>query len=332
MKLRRALHLFTDNFSGTYKLLLYRFVSQILFVGLIYVILSLGLHSILTSAEVDNIFALAKEFIRAIVTGNSAYLVTFQDEFLEAMKELSLLLANEIGSIVGSLIGVCLMYLLLRFVNGTAVFAIGNMVNDKMAFYSKTKFSTAYFKNIGQAMLYEVMYVPLSFVYDALAVVFCWFFFFYTPSLMPTHGFLSVLFGVSITIAVFILLEAVKMALISAWIPAVVTGKSVVEGFKSCFKNCKTGFWGRFSTYLVTLYLLFMLNVMFAICSLGSFLIISLPASFVFILCLQLVYYYEDNRMKYFVAFNTVSEHEDIPNVIEDKSDTEEETSDGTEE
>ena len=307
MRFRNAFRLTMDNFVNVYKLLLFRLITGVLFFSLTYVVINLGLHDIFSSAEVERIFTLAAEFFRSFVTDRTAFLESFQEEFTSAIGDFLALLGANIGSIVGSLIGVCVIYLVARFVNGTATFALGGSIHDKMKFYSRTGFVSAYFKNIGKSVKYQLIYVPLGFVYDVLSLIFCWFFFFFTPSLLPSWGVLTFLVGLSLAVAAYICLQAVKLTFISAWIPSVVAGDcSVTGGFVNSLKRFR-GFGGRFSSFLMTIYLVVVLNVVCAVCTLGSLLLISVPASYLLILCVQFVYYFEDNGKKYFLSFRKIS-------------------------
>ena len=307
MRFRNAFRMFVNNFGNVYKLLLFRLVTNVLVFSLMYAVITLGLHVIFSSAEAKHILSLIGDFFTALTSGKTEFLVNFRTEFVSAQKDLLLLLGANIGSIVGSIIGVVLLFLVGRFLNGTALFATASILNDRMAFYGITRFSSAYFRDLARATLYQVIYVPLSFVFDLLSLVACWFLFFFIPSLLTSWGFFTILLGLSLSVAAFICLESLKMTFISAWLPAVVSeNKGVGAAFKESFR-ARRGFAGRFSTYLIALYLLVVLNLMFGIFTLGSLLIISIPASHLFILSLQFVHYYEDNNKKYFLSFRKIS-------------------------
>lgn len=311
MKLRNAFRILTDNFSNTYKLLLYHLVTGIIFFALSYAVLNLGLGLIFQSEELKAVFELVGNFFEAVATGKTAFLETFQENFIEALTAFLVVVSDHVGSIIGSVVGVFGLYLVSRFLNGVAHFAMGSILSDKMDSYSKTGFPYAYFKNIGRAMLYEVIYVPVSFVYDALCIAFCWFFFFYTPSLFSAWGIAAIVLGLSISVAFYLCLQAFKMTVISAWIPAIVTGESVTGGLKTSLKSFRKGFGGRYSTYLITLYLIFIANFACGLCTIGSALLITVPASYLLILSLQLVYYFEDSGKKYYLSLNTIAGDEE---------------------
>lgn len=313
MKLGNAFRIVTGNFSNTYKLLLYRLITGVVFFGLYYAVLSLGLHSIVSSAELKEIFSLIGEFFKALTSGDIAYLEMFRETFLDALKAFVVVIGENVGSIVGSVVGVCVLYLISRFLNGVALFAMGNIFCDKMTMFSRTIFSAAFFKNLGQAMLYQVVYVPIAFVYNVIALALCWFFFFFTPSLLPSWGLLTVLLGLSLSIAAFLCFEALKMTLISAWLPAVVLGDNVIGGLRCAFRNLGKGFGGRFSNYLMLVYLIVIANILGALFTLGSFLLITVPMSYLMLLCLQFICYFEDNGRKYYVSLHKIAGEKETP-------------------
>lgn len=313
MKFRNAFHILTDNFSNVYKMLLFRFITGLLFAGLAFLILSRGLNMIFESAEAKNIVKIVEELFRELGTGRPDFnaLIDFRDAFLAGIKDFLYMLGSNVDTLIGALIEICVVYLAMRFLNGTATFAVGSILSDKLESYSKTTFASAYFKNLKRSTLYHLIYVPVSFLYDVLSLAGCWFFFFYTPSFLPLWGILTILIGLSLSIAAFICLMALKLTLISSWLPSMVTdNKGVLAGCSSSLKARK-GFGSRFSSYLVTINLLLVINVVCGLCTFGSLLLISLPASYVFILCLQSIFYFEDSGKKYYLSFRKISGADD---------------------
>lgn len=307
MRLRNSIRILINGFENVYKLLFFRFVTGVLFFSIAFVIVEVGLREIFDSEQSANILNMSGEFFQALISGNTEFLETFHEQFTNAIADFLYLLGENIGSIIGAVIGICAVYLLSRIMNGTANFALGSIVNDKMASYSRTKFSSAYFRNLSKALRYQLLYVPVSFLYDLLALLSCWFFFFYMPSFLSTWGVFTVLLGLALSMTGFICLLALKMTVLSAWIPCIVTGgEGVLEGFSSSFRN-NISFAGRFSTYLIALYSIFVINVVFGLCTFGSMLLITIPASLVLLLCIQFVFYYEDNGKKYFISFKKIS-------------------------
>ena len=312
MRFRHAIHLTSENFSSVFKLLLYRLFAAAIFGSLAYVILSLGLSAITGSAEVTEIKELIGTFLDAVATGKPDILQGLPAQFKDAFTALLKLIAFNTPSIIGCVVGLIFLYLISRFVNGLALYSIGNVINDRMSTYSRTSFSQSYFKGIGKAALYQVIYVPLCFLYDALMLGSCFLFFFYLPSLLPSWGFFTVLISVSLTLTAVVALEALKMTLISAWIPATVAdGKKVAPAFRASVRKRK-GFGARYVSFIAAIYLIIAVNVLFAVATVGSALLITVPLSYIFLLSLQFVNYYFENEKKYFVSKDSIVDPSEI--------------------
>ncbi len=313
MRFRHSVSITTGNFSSVFKLLLYRLITSVIFFSLCYVILRLGLSSITESAEVAHLKDLVSSFFGAIFNGKSEVLRDFQSNFANASADVLRLIGRHGGEIAGCVVGLALMYLVSRFINGLALFAIAGTLNDRMETYSRTKFSQAYFRRLGKASLYQVIYVPLCFLYDALMLTSCWFLFFYAPSFLPSWGFFSILIAISLALTAVICLEALKMTLISAWIPGMIAGgEKVGAALKQSLKSRK-GFGARYASFLAAVYVIVIVNVVSAIATVGSALLLTVPMSYIFLLSLQFVHYYHNAGKKYFVSLNTIVGNEDKP-------------------
>lgn len=319
MRFRNAIHITIDNFSSVFKLLLYSLITGAVFMSLSYLILRLGLDGIISGSPTHAVAELIRGFFKAIVTGDSVWIHdTFQNSFSEAFAAFKTLVYESTGAIVGSSVGVVLMYLLSRFVNGLGRIAVAGTMNDRMSTFSRTHFGSSYFKNIAKGALYEVIYVPLIFVYDAIAIALCWLAFFYIPELLSINGWLSVMLSVSLSILAISCLEALKMTVISGWIPAMIADdKKVTLAFRASF-SARKHFGRRFASFLVAVYLILTTNVLFAVCTFGSALLVTLPLSFVFLLALQFVQYYEDNQKKYFISSRTIMGGEERPDGLDE--------------
>ena len=319
MRFRNAIHITIDNFASVFKLLLYSVLTGAVFMSLSYLIIRLGLDGIISGSPTKAVTELIKGFFNAIVTGDSAWIHdTFQSSFASAFAEFKQLIRNSTGAIAGTMAGVVAIFLISRFINGLGRIAVAGTMNDRMSTFSRTHFSSSYFKNIAKGALYEVMYVPLIFLYDVVMVLLCWFAFFEIPSLLSINGWLSVFVSLCLTLTTIACLEALKMTLISAWIPGFIAdGKKMKYAFRDSF-SARKHFTRRFASYLVAVYLIIVTNVVFALCTFGSTLLATLPLSFVFLLALQFVQYYEDNNKKYFISSRTIMGGEERPEGLDE--------------
>ena len=310
MRFKHSVSVSINNFVNVFKLLLYKLAFGVVFFSIAYLILNLGLSTITKSAEFHTLKTEVFDFVNALFTGKTDVLQSFGADFREAFKNFSSVVAQNRGTIAGCLVGVGLVYLLSRFVGGLAVFAIGSSVNDKMSTFARTRFSHAFFKNIGKASLYQLIYVPVSFLYDALSLLACWFFFFYALtyalSLLPIWGFFTIIIAIFFSVTGMVCLQALKLTLISAWMPKIITdGLSVPAAFRQSIANRKE-FGRRFVGFLMAVYCIVGINVFAAIFTVGSALLITIPLSYIFLLSMQFVNHYRATGKKYFVSLNTI--------------------------
>jgi hypothetical protein len=66
-----------------------------------------------------------------------------------------------------------------------------------------------------------------------------------------------------------------------------------------------------FGTYIEAVYAVIILNAVAGLCTFGSALIITVPASYFLFICLQYVYYYTVQGKKYFITFDRIASNPD---------------------
>ena len=88
MLFKNAFHLMVDNFSLNYKMLLYKIVVGIVTVALCAALLYPTLRMLATSEPLKELLDLIREFLRAVVSGNTEFLQTFPDGLQESLSAL----------------------------------------------------------------------------------------------------------------------------------------------------------------------------------------------------------------------------------------------------
>ncbi len=310
MRFKNALSLTVDNFVNVFKLLLFQIITGVFFFGISYTILSVNLKPIIESAEAAEIVRLIEEFFLALTSGNVESLKGFNENLLAAGKAFLAMLGGMTAPLVWAAVGIVLLYLFSRFVNGLGTFTVGVAIDNRMETYGKTKFSTTFFANFGKAAIYQLIYVPLSFLYTVLTAAITWFIFFYALKFLPAVLTLMMAF------TAIVVLQTLKYAVLYAWMPLVIReGKPVVKAFRECF-SYKGKFWSRFANFLACIYLIVIVNVIGAVATLGSFLFVSVPLSFLLLLCMQFVCFFENAGRKYFIAYNRIENVEPVPEIL----------------
>ncbi|MBS1305834.1 MAG: hypothetical protein ACLTE4_08335 [Christensenellaceae bacterium] len=306
MRFRNSTRLLTENFRNVYKILLYGLIVAVVAISLSSALILPNLLDILRSAEVTTLVSEGKEFLSALVSGDNEFLREFPARFKEAGTELWRLIDSKMSQIVWSLVGCALVYLVKRFADTLCYFSIGSILNDKMATYAETPFAAAYIRNLGKASVYSVVYVPIVFLIDLCTIALCWFLFFYLLS------FLNVLVSLFLSMTLIVLCQALKLTFTSMWLPAMAAdNQTIKQAMRLSDKSERKQRKKMFSTYVVSVYIVIIVNVVGALCTFGSSLLVTVPASYFLFICEQFVNYYTVKGKKYFITYDKIATNRD---------------------
>ena len=115
-----------------------------------------------------------------------------------------------------------------------------------------------------------------------------------------------------LTVTEIVLLQALKLTLTSPLLPGMtVDSKKVFQAFRYEGEREKKQIGKVFALYFVTLYMVIIVNVVAALCTFGSALIITLPTSYVLLICEQYVVYYTLKGKKYFITYDSIASNPD---------------------
>lgn len=304
MRFRNSVRLLMGNFKNVYKILLYHLVIIAITGSLTAALVYPELKGILLNEEIRAAISDIEGFFKAIVGGDSAYLASFKEQFTGeggTLEKAIAFLRSELPNLLLVSIGCMFIYLVERFLNTICYFTAASLLDDRMATYGETRFSDAYVKNFGRASVYSLVYVPIVFLFDFCVVLACYFVFFYLFS------FLNLLASLFLSITFIVLSQALKLTYTSMWLPAMVTDKNGIR--QAMCRKDKTTFKQRksiFLTYVTTVYIVIVVNVVSAVATIGSALLVTVPASYFLFICEQFVNYYTVKGKKYFVSYESV--------------------------
>ncbi len=304
MRFRNSIRLLMGNFKNAYKILLYNLVVIVITGALAAALVYPELRDIIKSPEMSALFSDIKSFFKAIASGNSEYLVGFKAHFTGAggtVRSLVALLRAEMANIIFAVIAIAFIYIVERFLNTLCFFTMGDLLDDRMATYGETKFSDSFIRNLGKASVYSITYVPIVFVFDALMLATCYFLFFYLFS------FFGMLISLFLSVTFIVVCQAFKLTWTSMWMPAMITDKQTLrQAMSHKDKTTRKQRQSMFLTYITTVYVIIIVNVAAALFTMGSALLITVPASYFLFICEQFVNYYTVKGKKYFVSYESV--------------------------
>ncbi len=302
MFFKNAFHLLVDNFSLNYKYLLYKVIIGVVSVGLAAALIVPNVAFLFNSEQLHALIDLIKEFLKALVSGDTAFLEGFPEAFKASVSALWQLIVSSTGRFVFVFIAAVFVVLLYRFLGGMGNFVFGSLIDDRMSSYAKTTVSSSFIKNLGRAALWQVIYVPATFVYDVAVLAVCYLFF-----LLLLHILSSALvatgLALMLSVALFLAAQAVKLTLFNGMVPAMVSdGKKLSEAIRLGLAQAKAHFGPLFSSYLVTSLIILCTSVGGAVSSFGAALLLTVPMSFLMLICIQFVSYYTFESKKYFLG------------------------------
>lgn len=303
MKFRHTLQILIDNFSVTYKQLVYKLVITLITAALTMAILYPLLKMFTGLAEFKNLVEGVKDFFNKLIEGDIEELanINIREKVQTALDSINSLIKSHTSIIALAIVGILLIRLINMFFSSLGNFAAAAVINDKMALRAQSPFFVTLLRNLKNASLYSLMYVPLSFLYDAICFTLM---FFVAFKLLVFVPFIWRIF-LFVTVIVFAL--TVKLTFASDWLPALIRGKKKpLEAFAYTFSRKNKNTLNVLSNFIVLVLIIFAINVIALLFTFGVGALITVPASYVVLNCFQLVNYYDREELKYFLDKNTI--------------------------
>lgn len=302
MEFKHAFHVFVDNFSTTYKLLLYRLFVLAVTVGLSCAVLIPAIGCISDTPQYTDLqssFSALWADIAAIDAENLQPRVQAVRDAYSAFKGL---LADKSWLVATVIVCMCVVFFIHEFLSGLGDYVTGSLVHDKMVMYTRSSFTITLFKNIKRAALYAIIYAPMAFLYDFVCLIIMW--------AIISVGFKGIpltLIKIFVVAILFLVFSAVKLTFTADWVPALIDGKmkqrkAVAYTFSR--KGKRTA--AVLSNSLVLKLTVFALNIAAGIFTFGAGLLLTLPAGSLILTAYCFVNYFDRNKQKYFVDEYTI--------------------------
>lgn len=300
-----GLRLLMENFKNVYKILLYKTAVALIAIALSAAIILPEFNDIWNSTITQEIIVKLREMFALFFSGSAEWVVA-KDAVFSAnglLRQLGDLIVSRALEITLVSIGCVLIFLIKRFADALCYFAVGGVINDKMGKFAETRLSMSYLENFRKACVYALVYVPVAFVFDGTAIV--------VAFLLIQN--VNLLFALFLSVSVIVLLQCAKFICTWHWIPAMVTDnlrlRDAMKGLQGAPKK-QTG--RLFSCYLTSIYFVIIFNAAAALFTFGSALLITIPTSYLFFVCLHFVQYYTLTGKKYFIRLNKIAKNDDF--------------------
>lgn len=306
MKFKHTFHVFIDNFSVTYKQLLYRLVILVVAAGISLGCLTPFIKDFINSEALNTLLSGIHNFIQQLLKGNVTELAGISQSVAAAYENILNLLNTRITQIV--LIGLLMLALFLveKWFTGLGNYTTAVIINDKMALRKSSPFMVTLISHFKEAALYNLIYVPLSVIYDLIIAALLIITLFYM-----LNGISYILVSIFLFTLIMVLAIAVKMTFTSDWLPALIRGKmGQKQSIKYTFSRKGKRTVEVFSTYIILELIILALNIIALFFTFGVGLLVTLPASYVLLICYETVNYYDTKDLKFFLDKFTIIQPE----------------------
>lgn len=302
MEFKHAFHVFVDNFSTTYKLLVYRLIVLAITIGLSCAVFVPAIGCISDTPQYVELQSSITAMWSDIIALNTAELQQRLITLREASVAFEHLLSDKSWLVATVIVCMCVVYVINRFLVGVGNYVTGALVHDKMVMHTTSSFTFTLFKNIRQAALYAIIYAPLAFLYDFICLIIIW-----AIIMVGMKGLTVSLIKIFIIGILFLVFSAIKYTFITDWLPALISAKMKQRTaflYNLSRKGKRTA--SVLSNALVLTLILIALNVAAGIFTFGAGLLLTLPASSLILTAYCFVNYFDRNKLKYFVDEYTV--------------------------
>jgi predicted neutral ceramidase superfamily lipid hydrolase len=124
--------------------------------------------------------------------------------------------------------------------------------------------------------------------------------------------FLPLLAALFLSVTLIVVLQSLKLTFTSQWMPAMTTdGKPLGEAIRTTNEREKRQVRKTYCLYLVTVYLIIIINAIAAAFTFGSALLLTIPTSYLLLICEQYVNYYTMKGKKYFITYDSIATNPD---------------------
>lgn len=297
MMYKNTFKLIISNFHLVWKSLLYHIFMGLIIVGLAFAC-SLPIINVIKDAGV---FKLVSESFNEFATSFNIYKL-FSDLIL-AVENLLNVIAENIGSLWLYIVLFLLIIIVVRTIfSGFSNFACTGVLYNYLSSNIKVSYvanlTNNFFKNLKFQLAYLIVELPID-----LAILCCAYLLF--KWMLSLSGL--ILLAPIVLMVLLILVVSLKQTLFSAWLPAlIVFNCSIFGALKKGVKAVFRRFYRSYSTAILIMLTLVILNIGCALCTFGASLLLTLPISLLSNNVFGMVVFYSSQGMRFYVDSENV--------------------------
>ncbi len=317
MNIKNSLKIAANEYNLIFKILLFDFIAYFVIFSIAAAFIAPDAVELANEINDVQIFERIKTVIDSILAGGSTEeagraVTEGFDRILEIFDENSWLLTK-------TYIIMAVVYLFLRFLLNLRSIPVADILNSRMSSNTKFGFTSNLISNIGKSTKFSLALVVVQLPVDILIFTVLYLF------IGPLFGVFGI-FALPLCFILVICLVAFKDTLTFCWIPSIVVDNkkiwsSFAESIKSGFKNFGT----LYGLILVLRVVGFAMFAMVTLFTFGAGALIALPLILIIQRTIELVFYYDKRKLRYYsdagkdIVTPDGAEVEEISDVKENK-------------
>lgn len=295
MSYRNSVKLLTSNFNIVWKQLLYMLVVILLVFALAYgtsqpIILKLKTEGVVD--EIQNIF-------ENLYTSPKMVISSIADAF----NHLTDVIISNFNSLWLSIISTFfIVVILFQFLKSISAYNVSSVMYLKLTSFASIGYTSNLISSLGKSSrfaLASIVYKIPFFIIKCL-ILFAFFKLVSSP--------LSIIVGLFVVSILFVLLSSIELTFFSSFAPYMLEKNG--SAFKAFFKGNKRiikSYFRIFSNAIIVVLTLIVVNVFLGLFTLGSALLITIPASLVFVCLFNLCAYFGAIGERYYLSKNVIT-------------------------
>lgn len=290
MSFKNSFKLLTTNFSIVWKQLLYLIIISLFSFGIAYCIFLPALD-ILKSEGVISQFT---NIFETIYTAPNEIINACKEAFLNLIEVIKSNFSIIGANVIFSLFFAKIIFDILKYMS---YYNVTSVMYMKLTSNLDVGYTRNYISNIWASFRYALSRLVLTIPFD-LIIASCLILF-----LKYINGTLTIIFGLFILIAIFIIITSIKISLFTPFAIGMIEKQyAPFKAFMFGNKKITKSFTRIFSNAIVSVMTLIVANLLLGVFTVGAGLLITIPTTIVFICILNLTSYLGANGERYYLT------------------------------
>lgn len=295
MLLINSIKVMFSNLGTMWKILLYKLVMLLIFLGLFAAIVLPQIGGLVSGISGTGLFRRLGDLI--------SYILRIEADLgpvLSMFNESLTLTWNILSNYVLAIILTVVIYLIYRFFSLLIDIPLTSVLETNLESCAKIPLIPTLFKNIKKSAKYSLWSLLIKFPSSILFIVIIYFVTQAIFSIFP----MAALFLIMLLIIVFF---AFRSTVFSMWRPVAVSGgNDVFSAFKKASKISFKKFWMLYTHYIIIYLSMIFVTIIITVFTFGVGLIVSIPLGSLLISIFQLIFYFSYNHKKYYLDGDTI--------------------------